>query len=110
AGAREQATAALYRLRSGGERIALRRESAASLTATLRSELQAARAYDPSASAGLEVAARDASTAAQSAAAERARLQVEAEERWARIAAIERNAQSMLAVELDEVLARRSET
>ena len=36
AGAREQATAALYRLRSGGERIALRRESAASLTASLR--------------------------------------------------------------------------
>ena len=31
AGAREQATAALYRLRSGGERIALRRESASSL-------------------------------------------------------------------------------
>ena len=30
AGAREQATAALYRLRSGGERIQLRRESAAS--------------------------------------------------------------------------------
>ena len=39
AGAREQATAALYRLRSGGERIALRRESAASLTSSLRAEL-----------------------------------------------------------------------
>jgi chromosome segregation protein len=110
AGAREQATAALYRLRSGGERVALRRESAASLTASLRSELQAARAYDPSASAGLEAAARDASASAQSAAAERARLQVEAEGRWARIAAIERNAQSVLSLELDELLARRSET
>ncbi len=110
AGAREQATAALYRLRSGGERIALRRESAASLTASLRAELQAARAYDPSASVGLEAAARDAATAAQSAAAERARLQVEAEGRWARIAAIERTAQSAFAAELDDVLARRAET
>jgi chromosome segregation protein len=44
AGAREQATAALYRLRSGGERIVLRRESAASLTASIRSELEATRA------------------------------------------------------------------
>ena len=110
AGAREQATAALYRLRSGGERIALRRESAASLSASLRAELEAARAYDPAASVGLEAAARDASTAAQSAAAERARLQVEAEGRWARIAAIERAAQSTLAAELDDVLARRAET
>src|SRR4051812_21397795 len=69
AGAREQATAALYRLRSGGERIALRRESAASLTASLRAELEAARSYDPSASAELELAARDLATAAQHAAA-----------------------------------------
>ncbi len=110
AGAREQATAALYRLRSGGERIALRRESAAALTSSLRAELQAARSYDPSASIGLEAAARDASTAAQSAAAERARLQVEAEGRWARIAALERLEQSALAKELDEVLVRRGET
>ena len=110
AGAREQATAALYRLRSGGERIALRRESAASLSASLRAELEAARTYDPTASVELEAAARDASTAAQSAAAERARLQVEAEGRWARIAAIERSAQSTLAVELDEVLTRRAAT
>ncbi len=110
AGAREQATAALYRLRSGGERIALRRESAAALSSSLRAELEAARAFDPSASVGLEVAARDASTAAQSAAAERARLTVEAEGRWARIAAIERAAQSTLAAELDDVLARRAET
>ncbi|HEV7639886.1 MAG TPA: AAA family ATPase, partial [Gaiellaceae bacterium] len=110
AGAREQATAALYRLRSGGERIVLRRESAASLTASIRSELEAVRAYDPSASVEMESAARDASTAAQAAAAERARLQVEAEERWARVAAIERGAQSTLAAELDAVLERRSET
>jgi len=110
AGAREQATAALYRLRSGGERIVLRCESAASLTASIRSELEATRAYDPSASVEMESAARDASTAAQAAAGERARLQVEAEERWARVAAIERSAQSSLAAELDAVLERRSET
>jgi chromosome segregation protein len=109
AGAREQATAALYRLRSSDERIALRRESAASLTAVIRAELEAARAYDPSTSAELEAAARDAALAAQAAAGERARLQVEAEERWARVAAFERAAQASLAAELEDVLARRAE-
>jgi chromosome segregation protein len=110
AGAREQATAALYRLRSGGERISLRREAAASLTASLRAELEATRAYDPTSSVELEGAARDAAAAAQTAAGERARLQVEAEERWARVAAIERGAQTALAAELDLVLARRAES
>jgi chromosome segregation protein len=110
AGTREQATAAVYRLRSGGERVALRREAATAFAASLRAELEAARAYDPSASVELESAARDAATAAQAAAAERARLQVEAEERWARVAAIERAAQAVLARELDAVLARRAET
>ncbi|MGN6798703.1 MAG: chromosome segregation SMC family protein [Gaiellaceae bacterium] len=110
AGAREQATAALYRLRSGGERIQLRRESAASFTSVVRADLAAARAYDPSASAELEQAARAAAAAAQSAAGERARLQVEAEERWARIAAIERRTQTEVSAQLDAVLARRAET
>jgi chromosome segregation protein len=110
AGAREQATAALYRLRSGGERLQLRRESAASLTASFRAELEAARAFDPSASAELEAAARDAAAAAQAAAGERARLQVEAEERWARVAAIHRGEQAGLAAELDAILGRRAET
>src|SRR5581483_11043261 len=109
AGAREQATAALYRLRSGGERVGLRRESAAALSASFRAELEAARAHDPSASAELEEAARDAALAAQAAAAERARLQVEAEERWARVAAIERATHSRLARELDALLARRTD-
>ena len=109
AGAREQATAALYRLRSGGERIVLRRESAASLTAALNVELAAARAYDPSASVGLEAVAREAANSAQTAAAERARLQVEAEERWARVGAIERAAQRLLASQLEEVLSERSQ-
>ena len=107
AGAREQATAALYRLRSGGERVALRRESAASLLVSLRGELEAVRAHDPSASAELEAAARAAAGAAQNAAAERARREVDAEEAWARVAAAERGAQAALARELDELLARR---
>ncbi len=110
AGAREHATAALYRLRSSGERIGLRREAAASLTAALRAELEAAQAHDPGASAELEGIARETAVAAQAAAAERARLQVEAEERWARVAAIERSHQRALAAELEEVLVRRAET
>jgi chromosome segregation protein len=110
AGAREQATAALYRLRSGGERIQLRRESAGSFASLVRADLAAARAYDPSASAELEHAARVAAGAAQSAAGERARLQVEAEERWARVAAVERQTQSAAAAQLDDVLRRRAET
>jgi len=109
AGAREQATAAQYRLRSGSERIALRREAAASLTASLRAELEAARAYDPSASAELEGAARDAAASAQAAARERGRLQAEAEERWARVAAIERRTQGEVARQLEGVLARRAD-
>ena len=106
----EQATAALYRLRSGGERLQLRRESAASFASIVRADLAAARAYDPSASAELEHAARVAAVAAQSAAGERARLQVEAEERWARVAAVERRAQRAASAQLDELLGRRAET
>ncbi|HEV2591350.1 MAG TPA: AAA family ATPase, partial [Gaiellaceae bacterium] len=106
AGAREQATAALYRLRSSGERLVMRRESAAALSGTLRSELEAARAYDPNASAELESAARTAAAAAQAAAAERARRHVEAEQRWAHVASAERAAHAIVAAELDELLSR----
>jgi chromosome segregation protein len=108
AGAREQATADLYRLRSAGERLVLRLESASSLSAALRAELAAAAEDDPAASAELEAAARAAASAAQSAAAERARLDVEAEERWARVAGGERALRSTLAGELEELLARRA--
>ncbi len=110
AGEREQATAALYRLRSAGERLGLRREAAESLAASLRGELEAVRSHDPAASAGLEAAARESAAAAQRAAVERARLQVEAEERWARVAAIERAEQAAHAGELEAVLARRAES
>jgi len=109
AGAREQATAALYRLRGGAERLVLRRESAAGLRAALAGELEATRSHDPAASVELEAAARQAAAAAQTAAAERARLQVEAEQRWAQVAAIERANQAREAAGLDEALARRAE-
>ncbi len=109
AGSREQATAAVYLLRSSGERLALRRETAAALAGQLRGDLEAVRAFDPSASAELETAARAAAAEAQSAAGERARLHVEAEELWARVAAVERRAQSALAVELDAALAARGQ-
>src|SRR5579884_393902 len=110
AGAREQATAALYRLRAGAERAALRRESAAGLAATLREELEAARSHDPASSAELAAAARAASAAAQSAAAERARRQVEAEQRWAEAAAAERATHAGLVAELEQLLASRART
>jgi chromosome segregation protein len=110
AGAREGATAALYGLRSGAERIVLRRESAAGLTRQLREDLEEVRAYDPTVSVELESAAREAATAAQAAAGERARLQVETEERWARVAALERAAQAELRSQLDAVLSERGET
>ncbi len=109
AGAREGTTAALYRLASCGERIVLRREASASLVSNLRSELEAARTYDPGASAGLESAARAAAAAAQQKAGELARTQLEAEEHWARVAAVERRRQRALAGELDELLGRRTQ-
>ena len=108
AGEREAATAALYRLRSGGERIGLRREAAEALTARLRAELEAARAHDPAASAQLERTARELAAEAHAAGAERARLAVEAEERWAGVAAVERAAQAALVAELDAALAARA--
>src|SRR5205823_10018598 len=43
AGKREEATAALYRLRSARERVAMRREAADGLLARLRSELEQPR-------------------------------------------------------------------
>ena len=111
AGAREQATAALYRLRSGGERIALRRESASSLAASLRAELEAARSYDPSASVELEAAARDAATV-RADRRRRARAARRSRPRSAGRASPRSSAaaQAELQAELDDVLARRADT
>ncbi|HEY2934977.1 MAG TPA: AAA family ATPase, partial [Gaiellaceae bacterium] len=66
AGKREQATAALYRLRSGSERLALRLESVAALRASLPA------GEEPSASAAaLRRAAAESAAAASAAAKER---------------------------------------
>jgi len=69
AGRREAATAALYRVRSGGERVALRREAAQDLLARLVAELEEARAAD----AGTDAAELERLTTAAEAAAASAR-------------------------------------
>src|SRR5437870_7351633 len=60
AGRRESATAALYRFRSMGERVLVRREAAGELLERLRDELAEAREapLDDGAAAGLEAAVR----------------------------------------------------
>jgi chromosome segregation protein len=70
AGTREAATAALYRLRSAGERLGLRREAADGLRRGLQAELAAAREdEDPARRALLEGLAGAAGSAAASARA-----------------------------------------
>ncbi len=108
AGNREGATQALYGLRAGAERIALRREAAHALVGRFREELEAARAFDPASSSALQDAAREAASAAQTAVAGRARLQVEAEERWAGVVAHERAARDALATDLESAFAARA--
>src|SRR5437762_2548631 len=73
AGKRESATAALYRFRSMGERVALRRESALELLERLRGELaEASEApVEDGATAALEAAVRTAASNARAAYAER---------------------------------------
>jgi chromosome segregation protein len=66
AGRREQATAALYRLRSAGERLALRRETLTDLRDRLESELATVEAPD-----ALRAAAADSAAGARRAALER---------------------------------------
>src|SRR5262249_24994632 len=80
AGEREAHTAALYALRSGTERLALRREAASGLAARLSAELDAARAFDPARATEALSAARAASAAAQQATAARAGAEVDAAE------------------------------
>ena len=107
AGAREGATAALYGLRAGAERLELRREAAGALAAELAEELALTTRRDPAQSRELELAAREASAAAQAAGAEQVRLELAAEERWASVAAWERAAETEQTHALDELLAVR---
>ncbi len=108
AGARESTTAALYRLRSDAERLANRRETAASLSARFAADLAAAEAFDPDRADGLLEAAREASVAAQAAVADRTTAQLAAEERWARLAGAEWGRHAALAAELEELAVARA--
>jgi chromosome segregation protein len=91
AGGRESASAALYRLRTAGERVGMRRESADALTEALRADLAPVEPVDGPSPAELERAARAGAEAARAAAAEhdslieRSRLAAE------RLAALERS-------------------
>jgi chromosome segregation protein len=93
AGARETATAFLYRIRSAGERVEMRRESAAALAEGLRADAAAAEAgaegSDPEARR-LEQEAAEAAGAAAAAAAERERAVREAAAAVAQAAALDR--------------------
>jgi chromosome segregation protein len=108
AGARESRTAALYALRSGRERLALRHEAAASLVARLSSELEATRAFDPARAGEALAAARQASSAAQAATAARAGAEVAAAEAWARVATAERSALTSLTASIEMLASDRA--
>ncbi len=109
AGAREATTAALYRLRSDAERLTNRREAAAGLSARFAADLAAAEAFDPDEADGLLETAREASSAAQAAVADRTTAQLAAEERWARLAGAEWARHAALAAELEELALARTE-
>jgi chromosome segregation protein len=91
AGRRETATAALYRLRSAGERLELRRESAESLAEGLRSLLAAPVDEGARARAELEREALAATRAAQQADLDRESLAEQARVAADRLEALERS-------------------
>ena len=70
AGGRESASAALYRLRTAGERVAMRRESVGGLSEALRAQSAPMEPVDGPSPAELERAARATAEAARAAAAE----------------------------------------
>ncbi len=100
AGAREAATAAHYRLRSGAERLELRREAAASLSARLRADHEAALAFDPARTSELAEAAGEAAALARQASASRIAAELAAEEAWGRLAGAEQARRTALEEEL----------
>ena len=91
AGGRESASAALYRLRTAGERVAMRRESVGGLTEALRAQSAPLEPHEGPSPAELERAARATAETARAAGAERdvlaERLQLAVE----RLAALERS-------------------
>ncbi len=108
AGEREAHTAALYALRSGSERLALRREGAAALAARLAAGLESARAFEPARAHEALSAARDASSAARAATAARAGAEVAAAEAWARVAGAERARLAAVTGAIESLAAERA--
>jgi len=91
AGGRESASAALYRLRTAGERAAMRRESVGGLAEALRADLVAVEPVAGPSPAELERAARATAEAARTAAAEHESLAERSRLSGERLAALERS-------------------
>ena len=111
AGRRERAMQALYRLRSGAERIGIRRESASGLLESVRTELAAAEsdAGDPGVEAAqLEQASREAAEAARVAAVERETRFERARRALMRLLGAERAVRADAQGRLDGVLSERT--
>ncbi|HSD21276.1 MAG TPA: AAA family ATPase, partial [Anaeromyxobacter sp.] len=111
AGGREAATSALYRIRSAGERVGMRRESAEALVQALGAELAEAEQEDPGPSpelVRLERAAAEAAGAAGAASAERERAVREAAVAQARVATLDRRVRAEAEERLATALAERT--
>jgi len=111
AGRREHAMQALYRLRSAGERLGIRRESASALLEHLRAEDADPKADDGDPgveTAEPERAARQASEAARAAAVEREACAERARRALARLLAAERALREAAEAGVDELVARRT--
>ncbi len=111
AGRREHAMQALYRLRSAGERLGIRRESASALLEHLRAEDADPKADDGDPgveTAEPERAARQASEAARAAAVEREACAERARGALARLLAAERALREAAEAGVDELVARRT--
>ncbi len=91
AGGRESASAALYRLRTAGERVAMRRESVGGLAEALRAQSAPLEPVDGPSPAELEVAGRVTAEAARAAAAEHETLAERSRLAGERLAALERS-------------------
>jgi len=109
AGGREAATASLYRLRSAGERLELRRESSAALLEQLRDEQATAAtvAAAPGPSPELRDAALAADAAARDAKVEREAVLLAARAAFAALATAERADHASSQDELQTLLAER---
>ncbi len=111
AGKREQSMQVLYRLRSGGERLGIRRESATALLEQVRTELAAAEsdAGEPGVeTAELERASREAAEVARVAAVERETRFERARRALMRLLGAERAARASAQARLDEMLVERT--